>query len=508
MPRHDSTLHSLLSMTLAPKNPNTVIQQYYTMDQSFSRSTTASAAERGATDCKSCARRRIRCDRAKPSCLKCMKRSIECPGYGRNLRWVNAVAVRGRFKGMKYPKDIYPVNVPTNERPEPWAKTAVTIAKIVSGAPTAREIERLVSYYSEKIAGNMIWVDSPLNPYKRLVVPKAKSSPIILLAILAVSAEHMAATEPSLRTFVPKARDVVVSNIAYELSRVTECLGSKTPRDILDLETVEWILASMLILSNYECIGDASAAWCSHRLGARLLINEYSDSRAETSELFRFLRAQFGIHDVLASTTTCLYLGTDDVVLPKQGDPEALLSEYMRLIHQLTIYITNKTPHNIPCPAILRMEFEKARGLTLMNAATSAVLDDESTRLTFIHLVDVHHLAGLLYAYRCVYKFTSQDAEISHTTLQLFEKLQSCASNDALIQHLTWPVFIAGTECHNCEGKQHSVLKWYGDIINKTGFRNYEVVVSFLEELWKDRPENWLEMAKVWERNGMPLLAV
>lgn len=472
------------------------------------QSTSALVVERGTTDCKSCARRRIRCDRARPSCLKCMKRSIECPGYGRNLRWVNAVAVRGRFKGMKYPKDLSQINVPAKEWTEPWAEIAVTIAKIVPGAPNARGIEHLVSYYSEKIAGNMIWVDSPLNPYRRLVVPKAKSSPIILLAILTVSAEHMAATEPLPSTFMAKACDVVVSSIAHELSRVTECLGSKEPRDVLELETVEWILASMLILSNYECIGDSSAAWCSHRLGARLLINGYSDSRAETSELFRFLRAQFGIHDVLASTTTCLYLGTDDVVLPKPDDPEALLSEYMRLIHQQTIYITKKTPQNIPCPATLRMDFEKARGLTLMKAATLAVLDGESTRLTFIHLVDVHHLAGLLYAYRGVYKFTSQDAEIFHTTLQLFEKLQSCAANDALIQHLTWPVFIAGTECHNCEEKQRLVLKWYSDIINKTGFTNYKVVVSFLEELWKNRSGNWLEMAKIWERDGKPLLAV
>lgn len=472
------------------------------------RSIAASVVERGTTDCKSCARRRIRCDRARPSCLKCMKRSIECPGYGRNLRWVNAVAVRGRFKGMKYPNDSCQVNVPAKEGSKPWAEIAVTIAKIVPGAPNAREIEHLVSYYSEKIAGNMIWVDSPQNSYRRLVVPKAKTSPITLLAILAVSAAHMAATEPSLHTFVPKAYDVIISSIAHELSRVTECLGSKEPRDILDLETVEWILASMLILSNYECIGDSSATWCSHRLGARLLINGYSDSRAETSELFKFLRAQFGIHDVLASTTTCLYLGADDVVLPKSDDPEALLSEYMRLIHQQTVCITNKMPQNILCPATLRMDFDKARGLTLMKAATSAVLDGESTRLAFIHLVDVHHLAGLLYAYRRVYKFTSQDAEITHTTLQLFEKLQSCATNDALIQHLTWPGFIAGTECSNCENKQRSILKWYSNIINKTGFRNYKIVVSFLEELWKHRSENWLEMAKVWERNGKPLLAV
>lgn len=114
-----------------------------------------------------------------------------------------------------------------------------------------------------------------------------------------------------------------------------------------------------------------------------------------------------------------------------------------------------------------------------MKAATSAALEGESTRLTFIHLVDVHHLAGLLYAYRCVYKFNSQDVEIAHTTLQLFEKLQSCATNDALIQHLTWPVFIAGTECNNCEDKQRLILKWYSNIISKLASETTRLLYLF-----------------------------
>lgn len=345
-----------------------------------------------------------------------MKRSVECPGYGLHLRWANAVAVRGRFKGLQYPKDASQgamladgLSMPLQS---PWTEAAAKIAGLVTEAPDASEIEQLTSYYSRRIAGNMVWVDSPSNPYKRLVVPKARSSPIILLAILAVSAEHMVPIQPTLVAFAPKARDAVVSRIAEELSRLTERFSSEGSRGNLDLDTTEWILAAMLILSNYECIGDTSTAWCSHRLGARLLINGFSDSNAESSELFRFLRAQFSIHDVLASTTTCLYLGTADVVLPRQGDPEALLSEYMRLIHQITLYITDvdTTAHSVPTPAALRIEFERTRGLTLMNAATSAALSDETGRVDFIHLVDVHHKAALLYAYQCVYRLISADA--------------------------------------------------------------------------------------------------
>ena len=392
----------------------------------------------------------------------------------------------------------------------PWADAARNVSKMILGAPNATEIEDLVSYYSRRIAVNMVWVDSPSNPYRRLVIPRARSSPFILLAILAVSAEHMTPTRQSLIEFAPKARDVVISRITNELSKLTQRSSSGEPRDLLGQETAEWVLAAMLILSNYECIRDKSTAWCSHRLGARLLVNGFAGSGAESSEIFRFLRAQFSIHDVLASTTTRFYLGIDGVTLPKTGDPEALLSEYIKLIHQVTLYITDKrtAAHRVPTPSAFRVECERIRGLTLMSAATSASLKDQNSRINFIQLVGVHHSAVLLYAYKCVYDFTSADPNLFLTSQELFEELENCASNDALIQHLTWPAFIAGTECHGSEEKQRLVLKWYGDIIKSTGFRNYSVVISFLEELWKNQPEGWLERAEAWERAGKPLLAV
>ena len=429
------------------------------------------------------------------------------------MRWANAVAVRGRYKGLQYPKETAQAfesgDGPSTPSGSPWVDAARNVSKMICGAPSVTEIENLVSYYSRRIAVNMIWVDSPSNPYRRLVIPRARSSPFLLLAILAVSAEHMVPRQPSLVEFAPKARDVVISRITNELSRLTERPSIGEPQDVLDQETAEWVLSAMLILSNYECIGDKSTAWCSHRLGARLLVNGFAGSGAESSELFRFLRAQFSIYDVLASTTTRFYLGIDGVTLPKRGDPEALLSEYIRLIHQVTLYIADKRTavHRVPNPSAFRVECERIRGLTLMNAATSASLKDELTRINFIQLVGVHHSAALLYAYRCVYDFTSADPHIFLTAQKLFEELENCASNDALIQHLTWPAFIAGTECHGSDERQRLVLKWYMDIIKNTGFSNYSVVISFLEELWRNEPEGWLERAETWERGGKPLLA-
>lgn len=52
--------------------------------------------------CFQCSKRRIVCDDTQPICLKCQKKGIECSGPGR-IRFSNAVALRGRFKGCAFP---------------------------------------------------------------------------------------------------------------------------------------------------------------------------------------------------------------------------------------------------------------------------------------------------------------------------------------------------------------------------------------------------------------------
>ncbi|KAH8178532.1 fungal specific transcription factor domain-containing protein [Sarocladium implicatum] len=49
------------------------------------RSDEGSAA---AQRCHNCRVRRLVCDQTLPGCQKCASRGVECPGYGRNLRWV------------------------------------------------------------------------------------------------------------------------------------------------------------------------------------------------------------------------------------------------------------------------------------------------------------------------------------------------------------------------------------------------------------------------------------
>lgn len=54
------------------------------------------------TDCHTCRRGRLKCDRTRPACQKCLARATQCLGYGRLLRWNQGIASRGKMKGMTY----------------------------------------------------------------------------------------------------------------------------------------------------------------------------------------------------------------------------------------------------------------------------------------------------------------------------------------------------------------------------------------------------------------------
>ncbi|CAG8202800.1 unnamed protein product [Penicillium salamii] len=61
-----------------------------------------SASGKKSGGCFQCSKRRIICDGTQPICTKCQKRGIECSGPGR-IRFLNAVAMRGRLKGCTVP---------------------------------------------------------------------------------------------------------------------------------------------------------------------------------------------------------------------------------------------------------------------------------------------------------------------------------------------------------------------------------------------------------------------
>ncbi|KAI5288885.1 hypothetical protein KEM52_000991, partial [Ascosphaera acerosa] len=60
-------------------------------------------AKRSKHGCRTCRRRRKKCDETRPTCLGCRKLGLECEGYERPLIWGNGIASRGKLKGATVP---------------------------------------------------------------------------------------------------------------------------------------------------------------------------------------------------------------------------------------------------------------------------------------------------------------------------------------------------------------------------------------------------------------------
>lgn len=443
-----------------------------------------------------------------------------------HLRWAGAIAVRGRFKGMQRPdtcssipqeevvgpsaKLLPGTEAAASSTEPPWSRAATIIGQLVSIAPSAIEISHLIDYYDREICGNMVWVDTEQNPYRRLVLPLAETEPILLLSILAIASEHGAALQSRSSEFSENARNIVLSNITQEIQTLFEpSSGRHRSPGGMDLATAEWVLASILVLSNYETVRMDSTVWCSHRLGGRTLINAISYLNCGSSELWSFLRMQFSIYDVLLSTTTHIQLKIEDNILPELCDSDSMFAEYLMLIHQVSSFAKNAGTKESERPRteVVRARFETARGLSLMAAGRLGAMD-RHTRCILIWLMDIYHVSGLLFAYHSAYAVPDSIIEVKALEKELFEKIAHYTANAGRMPAISWPLFIAGTVCHKIKERESLVMEWCEKLVAETGFRYYRVVESFLQDLWLLDDQNWQKMAEDWEGMGKPILAI
>ncbi|KAL7809118.1 hypothetical protein V8C44DRAFT_146851 [Trichoderma aethiopicum] len=240
--------------------------------------------------CRSCMRRRIRCDLGRPACAKCIKKGLTCPGYGRHLRWADGVAVRGKLKGQRLPvagpvpmeMSLSTIDDPVAAPKPSTAGTAaapipppattpisttapvpdaahVPIAAVDPSPDTSRALQvarptsisiksmedtpaaqglllnytqwasspEIIEYYDKYLAGRMVWVDSEENDYRRRMLPMAANAPGLRFAIAAFSLYHGPMKFPSeLARYHEEARDACLDVVREQLREMNNRLNS------------------------------------------------------------------------------------------------------------------------------------------------------------------------------------------------------------------------------------------------------------------------------------------
>ncbi|WQF86067.1 Putative zn(2)Cys(6) fungal-type DNA-binding domain, fungal transcription factor [Colletotrichum destructivum] len=497
--------------------------------------------------CANCERRRIRCDFQSPKCAKCHKKGLECPGYNRQLRWVNGVAARGYLRGRAVPVRPGPwvqdesetsnrpsLNVSTHI-PTPCEAGGSRTQATVSGPDTIPRVPScdllgptaaFMDYYRQKVAGLMVWLDSDENFYRRKVVPLAESHPAIRFAIMALAAQHGTWTLPaeSITVIAEDSRNrclTVLQRRAREMT--TRLMGGSELDQQEDMADAEWMLASILIMANFENARCSPQVADGHRRAARTIVNLFSDATwtAGGRELFAFLRNQLAIDNILGATTSFDPSLIRDAITPAPGSDDQLFSKYLAFLHEVTLSTltasTASTGADLPTGSAekprrltLRMvqsEFTQARGADLIAAGRMGLAGSRLSR-DFVCLVEVYHNAGLLYSFRCLGCADEGGTEWDAAASGLFRHLVGFEDQAVFVQNLPWPAFIAGTACYRDQARQKVVLELFAAIHRATRFNHYLDAVDFLETFWAGDDPDWRPLAQAREAAGNRILVV
>ena len=421
-----------------------------------------------------------------PHCVKCRNKNITCPGYGPRLRWANAVAVRGRFRGLKVP------NLPSVSQSQSQftggSDNGDREQKIKDS--TANE---LLAYYNSEIAPTNVWVHSQKNEYYRLVTPLAVTQPILRLAMIGIAAAHQpqSAERTAISRWACQEALLLVTDRVRQLVLSAETAG----------EPDEAVLAATLVLSNHSLLRSEISLALFHLQAARVLTKTVH--RATNGELFTFLKNQVAGLDVLACTTIFDVNYLRGAVLPELGPVPVVFGVFLRILHRVTLCSIDPSP-SLSFPD-LEDDFELARGESLLAAARLVEHSSGSYRRDIIRLIHSFHHAGLIYASR---RTSTIGGEPEWHVTKLFRLLEQFEDIKECIGNLSWPLLISGICSSNSTARQTIVRSLCNRLSTASPFKYYANILTFLEELWNSEHQDWAITAREWEDKSIPILAV
>jgi hypothetical protein len=381
-------------------------------------------------------------------------------------------------------------------------------------------VQQLIHYYEHDVARVMPWLDGPDNDWRNLLLPLAMKSPSLLMATLALAAEHYASKTGSNWTgaggrnssyFRDQSLLLLADNLRAEMSR-----NSFDQRE----DPASAILATILILCNLEMARPASALWTVHWKAARTITRRLTSPIQPAPDLdstARFLIKEAWVVDVFASSTT--FDSNDDIcssVLREEDD--GIFTDWMKLIQEVTRCERCSFPNikgdgtgtRLRDLNVLHDRFDFARRRTLQ---FSKALDLESTELEtdFRLLVDIFHYAGLLYSFQALYhrdQFVLAKQELAHNTMIAINRIES---SDAFLHDFVWPLFILGTESRDDTRLQEYVESRMLQATNSTAFSNCYPVLQFLQNFWMTEPAvaaDWMGFARQESARGFTFLVL
>ncbi|KAG4435342.1 hypothetical protein IFR05_009165 [Cadophora sp. M221] len=485
-------------------------------------------------DCRTCNRRRIRCDRTFPSCRKCASRNLECPGFALNLKWQEGASRKRRRKVTVLPIiDDCPrstsLESAKNDPSPPGlslqlanSETAITLhefgsAVIQPAQPDCLQdtkTRELLHHYTKILAPQLAWVENLENPWRKLILPLAIEFPPVLHSVLAMAAGDLTERHFS----IPKPLDEDLLGYTRHHSKALEHLTRYVKYQVQQDRATEndfgqgpsnSILATISILCFHETRWPSNGLWKVHLRGALEIIRRWASLDLPpniTDPARNFLLQEIFAINTMASITA--FKSNEGMV--KVSIPINEKSPFIGFVHVThTITELRRNPHLQYSINDISMRLEQSRQHALSSGRLLHFTSTQS-RVDFGHVVNTFYYTNLIYAFRALLSRAKSDLQTIIPVNKLFQNLRKLTNAPLFAQDMAWQLFIAGTECRGSVQEQKFVERAIIEIARVSGAADRLRSLEFLKEFWykqeQGSEESWILMAQKWAQEGNPFL--
>ncbi|KAF2140875.1 uncharacterized protein K452DRAFT_288281 [Aplosporella prunicola CBS 121167] len=496
------------------------------------------------TGCVTCRRRKKKCDGGYPVCNHCRRLNFECvreeprPAAATNKAVADA-ADGGATSSvgettMLATSSATVLPVPSST----WIAPILSLDPVASwpgtaGSGTPATSRRFLMRYYLQTLSTLLTTTLENNCFASVFLPMATESPMLLNAIIAHSSSHLALRDSSYEILALQSRCDALSSLSSSLS-------SQNRDSELDL-------SCCLILCSMESILGDTSKWYNHLLGASQIITASSTS-ASTGQLSaedlqnsfnsfegQWLKRNFAFHDVLHSVTMDTrplisgYYWQSDT---EDADPYfGLGSKIIHLISEIsvlnadmaesaTLSATQSTPptaifmdeeieeeeeaiqtyeiHDVQpiLPWVDYQEHNVSRSDFSSRAyrLESQLSEWKCSETQDIHLMamaEAYRSAALIHLYRVIRRHLPDmaptlDRKIAGPVQAIIENAEKMPLRCLPETTILFPLFMAGGETDD-ENQVRAIRQRLLDIVQYRHFRNVDVALAVLDELWRLR---------------------
>ncbi|GAO51273.1 hypothetical protein G7K_5379-t1 [Saitoella complicata NRRL Y-17804] len=329
----------------------------------------------------------------------------------------------------------------------------------------------LLQYFIERICPACT-LTSSFNPYLKVITPIALSSPTLLQAVLAVSADELRITSDRQYT------DLALTYKSKALNGLRRDMQRSLQSGVVDN-----IVATSLMLCFFEIAAGCNREWVTHLKGARNLCDLYRNSERQDQNFRRFITMYFVAHEVMGRTAweSELLFECDQWF---DGDDESEIDgmmgcsrELMKLISKISNMASELRRDEGPAEQFAERRNEVGRKLYSLYQWSPEVNPELDA------IAEIKRLSALIYFFARLEMAGPSEPRMEELTGQVIDMMRLLPDKATLL----WPLFIIGTLGVQSEEDRRFVLDRLENMQRKRDLGSIRKGRKAIEAVWVDR---------------------